>query len=250
MQDAEAKAQRRWLFFKKIRRYQWHFVGLIVACGIIAILWRVVAGPPEPHQQRLEVQPQNRTATETTENPNFPVPGRSVALESRLSGNPPEEPNVSSNSVEEINPSESQSTSEALQGGLGGISSGISDGISSETFEAELENAESIGNFREPGLIVRADGISEEFERYRSFANDKYVGQIVQITGDVKQIDTSTKVPYVILKTRKPPQIRCLLSAAAKEALYKIKPGMRVTLRGTCDGAFTELIISECDVIL
>lgn len=244
MRDAEAKALKRWLFLKKLRRYQWHVFGVMVACGFLAILWRIVFAPPDPHEQGLPVKPATQTGAEQAAvQPGTAAPD-SAPVASIRNPEPGTDPDAGGESTVAATLSGETGESEpvAEKSAAPQVASAL--GTELPPSDTEPERPADVA-----AIVVTAVDLATEFQEYRAFAEDKYFGETVRVRGRIARIDTTTANPYLILETGKRPPVRCLLTQTARKKLYRIKPGLEVELRGVCDSAFLEIILSDCNFV-
>lgn len=231
MIDEESRLYQRWIFWKKVRKYQWHIVGGILACLGLVIVVRLLTAPPEPHKRSLigaepKPAPSVPTATPSARVATLPSPAASAIPSVSPTASPDTTPSPAST------PSEPEGASVASTLGGGAVAT-----------PAPAESGED-------DIVMDAKDLAAEFEQHRVFAEDKFNGRMIRVSGDVKTIDTSGNTAFILLRTDSHPPVKCLLSPAGKQELYRIKPGKSVTLRGTCDGAFLEILISDCVFVL
>lgn len=235
MIDEENKmlAQKRLL--KRIRKQSWRVVAGVIFLGVGVIVWRLLTAPPEPHQQLLSVRTQPLVVPKATpQSTPTPEPVTSSTEASSLASALGAAPS----SHEDVTPSPEPTPSSEPDTGT---PSSEPSALSSTDNPTASESAYEIN--------VTAEDLVTEFEESRSFADEKYMGQELRIAGELKTIDTTTKVPYVLFDTGKHNNIKCLLKPEAKKQLRRVKPGKYVVIRGKCDGAFLDIVISDCEFL-
>lgn len=254
MIEAENKMLERKKLFKRIRKQSWRVVLGIIALGVTIIVWRLLTAPPEPHQQMLAVRDTGLIARPATPLAATPAPPATPA---------PTIPSLSQSAVasafgSDINPRGGNPIDDNAEDISNLPDNGPAPEPTPNTTEPEStvptnEPASPAANVdltqSEYEIHINAEDLAAEFEEARTFADDKYLGQRVQITGELKTIDTTTKVPYVVFNTGRRNTIKCLLKPEARKQLYRVKPGKLVSIRGKCDGAFLDIVISDCEFL-
>ena len=241
MMDEEDRLKRRWLFWKKVRKMQWQIVGVLLACGLTVIIWRLFTAPSDTYQplqvsQRADRRTR-RTAPATVETPvTISSPSATAApsseatpLSSAVVASPPA-PAPATNSSESATVKTPPTTSEPK-----------SDTVATVTPDSGSDD---------PAISLEAADLAGEYQDHRAFAEDKFNGRVVKVSGQIKQIDTSGNSAFILFMTGTRPPVKCFLKPSSKKELYRLKPGKLASLRGTCDGAFLEIIVSDCELIL
>lgn len=99
----------------------------------------------------------------------------------------------------------------------------------------------------EKAITVNAVALLEEYNKSETNANKKYIGKVVAVSGEVKDITKNQEGQMVVtLKTSDPMNsINCTLDQ--KDAA--ITPGSSVTLKGLCTGYMMDVYVTRCTVI-
>lgn len=221
--DEDQKAQRRQQLIRKIQKLQWPIVVTIISVSVLAILWRVMFPPLAP-QDRVRVLPRaGQTEASPTAMPAPTSRPTATPTPNSLGGfaaPATPTPAAASRTISETRPSTSPSL-----------------------------HTESEATTSDPGpdIVTTAQDIAAEFQDARSRAEDKYNGLDVRVSGIIRQIDTSgVSASILFATTGKRPPVKCLLKPSERAKLARIKPGKLAQLRGTCEGAFLEIILTDC----
>jgi hypothetical protein len=95
-----------------------------------------------------------------------------------------------------------------------------------------------------PAYDLPVEILAQEFQLARAAAEDQYLGQTLRLTGTVHTIDRTGNTPTFLMGNSKP-YIKCLVPPQSREALSRLRPGSVATVRGKCEGAFIEILITE-----
>ena len=103
-----------------------------------------------------------------------------------------------------------------------------------------------------PGITISADDLSKAYQANESDADKLYQGKIVIVTGTVGTVSTPAegmgRPAIVLVDGNQKPIVNCFgFAAAARDAIAKLRPGQKVTVKGNCVGKVTdELSIEDC----
>lgn len=93
---------------------------------------------------------------------------------------------------------------------------------------ANLENLQ-------PTSSIEATELIREFSRNDSLANEKYLGKLVEVTGRIKQIDSSLNHYTLVLgDENNPSSVRCNMDSTI--SLQKLINNMEIKIKGICTG--------------
>jgi glutaredoxin len=220
--DEDQKAQRRQQLIRKLQRLQWPTVVTILSVAVLAILWRVIFPPPAPQDQ---VRTLPRYGRANSAPPETPAPTATPTPHSlggfAATDSPP--PTATAQTPSGQAPSTASS------------------------FSSAPDTASTTTSAPGPDIITTAQDIAAEFQDARSLAEDKYNGLNIRVSGIIRRIDTSGVSASVLFATvGKRPPVKCLLKPSERAKLTRMKPGQLAQLRGTCEGAFLEVILTDC----
>jgi hypothetical protein len=85
---------------------------------------------------------------------------------------------------------------------------------------------------------VEANKLIKEFMENDSLANKKYVGKIISVKGNVKDINQDGNGYYTLSlgESGSLSSIRCSIDSIYSETAKSVKPGMNVQVKGNCTG--------------
>lgn len=121
------------------------------------------------------------------------------------------------------------------------IAFGSSDNESSESTSLNMASAES-------AYQVRATNLYAEFEDNGVAAEQKYKGQIIEVSGKVETIDRDILDEiYVTLEGDEYfGSIQCFFSEAHINDATSLKSGSMVTIKGRCTGKMGNVLLKDC----
>ena len=101
-----------------------------------------------------------------------------------------------------------------------------------------------------PDYIVDAQSLMREYRLDEEKANEKYLGKILLVTGEVKAIEKSMNGSVSFSLEDVLFGITCTVNTETMDELktrgLQIEAGDKVTLKGRCDGLLTDVRISDC----
>ena len=101
-----------------------------------------------------------------------------------------------------------------------------------------------------PEFVLDASDLFNDFSNNEATANQKYLGKVVQITGEVVNVKTENSQTAVILEDDLFGVSTYLDSSFVAEnpkIVKDVSPGQSVTLRGQCDGMLSDVVVSRAD---
>jgi hypothetical protein len=106
-----------------------------------------------------------------------------------------------------------------------------------------------------PVATLTSDDLIAEYQKNSLGADQKYKGQLVEVSGKVGKIGKGLMgAPFVSLGTASEEDqfgVTCYLTPAAADEAAKLQPGAAVKLRGTCMGQLggIALRLQDCDFV-
>ena len=103
-----------------------------------------------------------------------------------------------------------------------------------------------------PNFIVTATALATEFSADENAATEKYVGTmdkmiVVQVSGKIVDIGRDTSGISLSLETGDPLNgVSCVLDKFTEQRKTDYKIGEDVTLKGTCTGKLSDVVIDRC----
>lgn len=85
---------------------------------------------------------------------------------------------------------------------------------------------------------ITVSEIIKEYETNDSTADQKYLGKIIELTGNVKKMEQDSDGNYTIVlgETENPTSVRCTMDSTYRMDAALIKEGSSITIRGQCTG--------------
>ncbi|HEX6914206.1 MAG TPA: hypothetical protein VF145_03135 [Chitinophagaceae bacterium] len=96
---------------------------------------------------------------------------------------------------------------------------------------------------KEQGIRVTARQIFSEFQANESLANQKYLNNAVEVTGEVAEAKTNQDNKAVVLLKADDPVFG--VNCTFKEDPGPIQPGTSITFKGICTGFLSDVVINE-----
>jgi uncharacterized protein YycO len=89
-----------------------------------------------------------------------------------------------------------------------------------------------------PDITTSAAGIIKEFQDNESVSNKKFLGKIVELTGNVKKLEKDEQGDYTVVLGDASSQssVRCLSDSNHRNEFSVIKENSTITIRGVCTG--------------
>jgi uncharacterized protein (DUF1330 family) len=96
-------------------------------------------------------------------------------------------------------------------------------------------------------LNVSASVLLDDYTNSEAVANKKYIGKILSVTGEVKEVSRNQEgQTVVILKTTDPMNsINCTM----EQQTATLQPGSTITLKGLCTGYMMDVYITRCYLV-
>jgi tRNA_anti-like len=87
-------------------------------------------------------------------------------------------------------------------------------------------------------VTITADTLITEYSTNDSVANKKYLGKIVEVTGNVKKIEKDEKGYYTVVlgDTASLSSVRCSMDSVHQQDAARLAVGSSAILRGACTG--------------
>jgi hypothetical protein len=110
-------------------------------------------------------------------------------------------------------------------------------GCSSFQKAMEEKRAEREG----PGITISAEDLYKAYQSNEAEADHLYQGKIVVVTGTVGTVSTPGegmgRAAVILVDARQKEIVNCFgFAASEKDAISKLKPGQKVTVKGKCMG--------------
>jgi len=103
-----------------------------------------------------------------------------------------------------------------------------------------------------PAFRITASDLIREFEANDSLANNRYLGQVLEVTGPVKDV-TKDESGFLTITLGDPSElsgIRCAMDSSHQSDAASVAAGASATIRGACTGFLKDEMGLGSDVIL
>lgn len=88
------------------------------------------------------------------------------------------------------------------------------------------------------------------FEQDTAAANKQYLGKVIEVTGNVKSVETEEKSATIVLgPSGSMSSVRCSMDSTQVQQATQVEEGTEVTIKGACTGFISEELLGS-DVIL
>ena len=100
-----------------------------------------------------------------------------------------------------------------------------------------------------PAFEVTSDVIVQEFQDDEIAANTNYLGKIIQVSGQIRQLTSNEDGTAQILLTSQDllSSVSCNLQEG--EDLTQLNVGDQVTIKGKCTGSLMDVILQRCVIV-
>ncbi len=99
-------------------------------------------------------------------------------------------------------------------------------------------------------MTLSAAALYEAFEADEAAANARYLGKIVAVEGQVREVSTLPDGTIkVVLDTGKDFGVLCEFDPNTKHQRTSFEPGERLTLKGECAGLNFDVLLARCALV-
>jgi hypothetical protein len=97
---------------------------------------------------------------------------------------------------------------------------------------------------------VTSDELFAAFEENETTANEKFLGKIIEVTGEVSSIEKTATGQLVIVLSVSSPMggVRCTFETQQEDILKKVSTGTSHTVKGKCSGLLMEVVLDNCSL--
>ncbi|MEX2350583.1 MAG: hypothetical protein WD554_06860 [Flavobacteriaceae bacterium] len=101
-----------------------------------------------------------------------------------------------------------------------------------------------------PDYEVSAKEIINDFSQNEAEANKKYLDQIVQIEGQIKDINTTDGNTVITLSSESSTKnIICTMEPSENKKTFGLATGQKITIKGICTGFLFDVIIVRAVIV-
>lgn len=100
-------------------------------------------------------------------------------------------------------------------------------------------------------FTLSATELFEEYSENQSVADQKFIDQVIQISGQIFEISTDQQGATVFVLTTggKEAGVLCTLELGERDKVISKKIGDAITLKGVCTGMLMEVVLNRCRVV-
>lgn len=98
---------------------------------------------------------------------------------------------------------------------------------------------------------ITAAAILNEFSSSETIANNKYLGKVIEVTGEVKDIEKDDRGMYTVIigESSSMSSVRCSMDSAHNHSASALASQKQVTIKGVCTGYNSDELLGS-DLIL
>lgn len=101
-----------------------------------------------------------------------------------------------------------------------------------------------------PDYSVTASQLFKDFSENESKADSLYVGNILIVQGNIKEIIHTNNEWIILLETNDPfSGISCSLDNPENTSTESLKTGKHITVKGQCSGMLIDVLLNNCYII-
>ncbi|MFY7672109.1 OB-fold protein [Tenacibaculum sp. MEBiC06402] len=97
-----------------------------------------------------------------------------------------------------------------------------------------------------PKYIVSSDILLKDFITNENIADKKYVDEVIEVFGKIKEITSLNNRKTIILQTNTDSGIICDVNNSQQELLKDLKKNQLVHIKGICKGYLKDVILLNC----
>lgn len=101
-----------------------------------------------------------------------------------------------------------------------------------------------------PDFTTDAKNLFSEFEMNEEAATQKYLGKVIELSGNVKNtaVADSEKYNVTIESGDELSGILCEVNAAANPSVKELKAGDNIRIKGVCSGKLMDVVLVNCSI--
>jgi len=101
-----------------------------------------------------------------------------------------------------------------------------------------------------PDISIPSQKLLEDFESDENTANSKYLDKIIQVSGQIKELDASNGNAVIELNDGLSiSSVMCHMSPKNNKDCLSLKKGQNITVKGICTGYLLDVILIDCSII-
>lgn len=102
---------------------------------------------------------------------------------------------------------------------------------------------------KDAALKISSKDLMANFDKSEAFFDREYLSKVLSVGGVIEKIKKDETDHYTVYLGRNPekgPAIACSLDSLYDHSTLGFKPGDGITLRGTCAGRLSDIILTQC----
>ncbi len=114
-----------------------------------------------------------------------------------------------------------------------------------------FRGAEDSVKKHQPDYVLTSVALYSEFESDENASNKKYLGKVVEVSGEISEIEIDESGSASILLSADTPfgGIRCNFAPGSDSDLSALAVGSRVLVKGSCSGMLMDVVLDKCYLV-
>ncbi|HPR31793.1 MAG TPA: hypothetical protein PLK12_06850 [Prolixibacteraceae bacterium] len=111
-----------------------------------------------------------------------------------------------------------------------------------------FRGAEDSVKKHQPDYVLTSVALYSEFESDENASNEKYLGKVVEVSGEISEIEIDESGSVSILLSADTPfgGIRCNFAPGSDSDLSAVAVGSQVLVKGSCSGMLMDVVLDKC----
>ena len=102
----------------------------------------------------------------------------------------------------------------------------------------------------DPDLVLFSQTLLDDFESDEISANEKYLEQIIQVTGTIQKLGTANGNGTITLTSgTSMGSVICHLSEMENKKMVSLREGQEIMVKGICTGYLMDVILINCVLV-
>jgi len=102
----------------------------------------------------------------------------------------------------------------------------------------------------DPDIVLLSNTLLDDFENDEISANEKYLEQIIQVTGKIQKLGTANGNGTITLTNgNSMGSVICHLSEKENKKVVSLREGQEIIVKGICTGFLMDVILINCVLV-
>lgn len=102
----------------------------------------------------------------------------------------------------------------------------------------------------DPDIVLLSNTLLDDFENDEISANEKYLEQIIQVTGKIQKLGTANGNGIITLTGENSlGSVICHLSEKENKKVVSLREGQEIIVKGICTGFLMDVILINCVLV-